>query len=299
MANSFTYAQRYLPLMDEVYKRNSLTARFDATGSRVRFVGAKTVQVYKTSMDGLGDYNRNTGFPAGDVTGSWETMTLGEDRGTSFSVDVMDNDETMGMAFGTLVGEFIRTQVVPELDAYRFSKMAGFTGILKAAAADITPGTTDVLDMIDAASAAMGDAEVPLDGRILFVSENAYTAISTNVTRVLGNDGTVSRNVLTYNEMPVIRVPKSRFNTVVTLNDGTSEFGYTIPASTSYPINFMIVHPSALVQVTKHVAPRIFSPEVNQEKDAWKFDYRIYHDIFCYENKAKGIYLSAAATANT
>ena len=73
----------------------------------------------------------------------------------------------------------------------------------------------------------------------------------------------------------------------------------TIPASTSYPINFMIVHPSALVQVTKHVAPRIFSPEVNQEKDAWKFDYRIYHDIFCYENKAKGIYLSAAATANT
>lgn len=296
MANSITLAERYLPLLDEVYKRESLTARFDATSERVRFIGAQTVQIYKTSMQGLGDYNRNTGFVAGDVTGEWETMELGQDRGRSFMVDVMDNEETLGMAFGTLAGEFIRTQVVPELDAYRFSSMAGFTGILSATAADIS-ASSDVAGMLDAAESAMGDAEVPVEGRVCFMSETAYAALKDNITRYLANENGVQRNVETYNGMPIIRVPKARFNTGITLT-ANGAGGYTIPATTSYPINFMIVHPSAIVQITKHVIPRIFSPEVNQTADAWKFDYRIYHDIFAYENKAKGIYLHRAATAN-
>lgn len=296
MANSITLAERYLPLLDEVYKRESLTARFDATSERVRFIGAQTVQIYKTSMQGLGDYNRNTGFVAGDVTGEWETMELSQDRGRSFMVDVMDNEETLGMAFGTLAGEFIRTQVVPELDAYRFSSMAGFTGILSATAADIS-ASSDVAGMLDAAESAMGDAEVPVEGRVCFMSETAYAALKDNITRYLANENGVQRNVETYNGMPIIRVPKARFNTGITLT-ANGAGGYTIPATTSYPINFMVVHPSAVVQITKHVIPRIFSPEVNQTADAWKFDYRIYHDIFAYENKTKGIYLHRAATAN-
>ena len=297
--NSFALAQAYLPLIDEVYKTASLTSRFDYTSDRVRFIGANTVQVYKTVVDGLADYGRNTGFVQGSVNGSWETMTLGEDRGVSLSVDVLDNDETMGMAFGTLLSQFLRTQVVPELDAYRFAQMAGFTGIGKAAATDITVGTTDVAGMLDAAEQVMGDAEVPKEGRVCFMSETCYAAFKENIARYLGNDSRVSRDITDYNGMPIVRVPKNRFNTAITLNDGSSAFGYTIPASTSYPINFMIVQPDSIVQIVKHVVPRIFSPQVNQQMDAWKLDYRIYHDIFQYENKQAGIYLSAAATANS
>lgn len=299
VTNSIALAQAYLPLLDEVYKRESLTSRFDYTSDRVRFIGANTVQVYMTSMSGLADYGRNTGFVQGAVNGSWETMELGVDRGVTLSVDVLDNDETMGMAFGTLLSQFMRTQVVPELDAYRFAQMASFTGINKATAADITVGTTDVASMLDTAEQVMGDAEVPLDNRICFMSEKCYAAFKENITRYLANDSRVSRNVTEYNGMPIIRVPQNRFNTAITLNNGTSAFGYSIPATTSYPINFLIVQPDCLVQIVKHVVPRIFSPEVNQQMDAWKLDYRIYHDIFQYENKEAGIYLSAAATANT
>lgn len=297
--NSFTLAQAYLPLIDEVYKRESLTSRFDYTSDRVRFIGANVVQIYKATMDGLADYGRNTGFVQGSVNGAWETMTLGEDRGVSLTVDVLDNDETMGMAFGTLLSQFLRTQVVPELDAYRFSQMASFTGIGKADATDIVVGTTDVAEMLDTAEQVMGDAEVPLENRICFMSETCYAAFKENIARYLGNDSRVSRDVTTYNGMPIVRVPKSRFNTAITLNDGSSSFGYTIPASTSYPINFMIVQPDSIIQIVKHVVPRIFSPQVNQTMDAWKLDYRIYHDIFQYENKQAGIYLSAGSTANS
>ena len=302
--NTFEYAQAFLPILDEVYKANAKTAILDTANDRVRFIGADTVNLYTTKMDGLGDYSRNAGFVTGSVTGGWEPYKLTQDRGRSFMVDVMDNDETMGMAFGTLAGEFIRTQVTPEIDAYRFAKYAGVSGISSATPADITVGTTDVPSLIQAAETAMGDDEVPEEGRILFISETAYAALKDKITRmVMNGERGIETAVDYYDGMRVIKVPKGRFNTGITLNDGVSAGetagGFNVPASTSYPINFMIIHPSAVLQVTKHVVPRILSPQVNQSADAWKFDYRIYHDCFVEANKVAGIYLHRAATANT
>lgn len=301
MANSIALAQKYLPLLDEVYKRSSLTANLDLANDMVKFDGSNAVKIFKTSMNGLGNYSRSNGFVDGDVTGTWETLTLSKDRARSFSIDRMDNEETLGQAFGTLAGEFIRTQVVPEIDAYRFATYAGTANILSAQA-DIATGT-DVVALIDTAEAEMGDNEVPYEGRVLYVSEATYKALKSKITRYVDNSVVgVNREIEVYDNMPVVRVPKGRFNTGITLYDGTSSGqtagGYVVPKSTSYAINFMIIHPSAVVQVTKHTMLRVFEPDVNQQKDAWKFDYRIYHDAFVLENKVKGIYLHKAATAN-
>lgn len=301
MANSFERAARYLPLLDEVYKLSALTSVLDTQG--VQFVDADTIKVFKLDMDGLGNYDRNKGFVAGSATGTWETMKLTKDRGRSFMVDRMDNEETLDQAFGALAGEFIRTKVTPELDSYRFATMAGASNILKATAADFTDAAAEVVKAVDLATEEMNDNEVPTTGRIMFISENAYRHLKDKIVRSLGNDSTVSRGVETYDNMRIIRVPKARFSTAITLQDGSTggqtSGGYVQTATTGYPINFMIVHPSAVVSAVKHLLPRIFTPDENQTADAWKFDYRIYHDLFVYENKAKGIYLHAAATANS
>ena len=292
-----------MPILDEVYKASSKTSILDTANERVRFIGSDTVNLYTMSLDGLGNYSRNAGFVTGSVTGGWEPYKLTQDRGRSFMVDVMDNDETMGMAFGTLAGEFIRTQVTPEIDAYRFAKYAGTSGISSGTPADITVGTTDVPTLIQEAETIMGDDEVPEEGRILFISETAYAGLKDKITRYVQNgERGIETAIDYYDGMRVIKVPKGRFNTGITLNDGLSagetKGGFTVPASTSYPINFMIIHPSAVAQVAKHVVPRIFSPSVNQRADAWQFDYRIYHDAFVENNKVAGIYLHRAATAN-
>ena len=292
-----------MPILDEVYKASSKTSILDTANERVRFIGYDTVNLYTMSLDGLGNYSRNAGFVTGSVTGGWEPYKLTQDRGRSFMVDVMDNDETMGMAFGTLAGEFIRTQVTPEIDAYRFAKYAGTSGISSGTPADISVGTTDVPSLIQEAETIMGDDEVPEEGRILFISETAYAGLKDKITRYVQNgERGIETAIDYYDGMRVIKVPKGRFNTGITLNDGLSagetKGGFTVPASTSYPINFMIIHPSAVVQIAKHVVPRIFSPQVNQSADAWKFDYRIYHDAFVENNKVAGIYLHRAATAN-
>ena len=297
MANSIALAEKFLPILDGVYKKESLTARLDAANGAIRFIGGNAVELFKTDMSGFGDYSRQNGFPAGDVTCTWEKLQLAKDRGVSLFVDAMDNEETLGMAFGTLAGEFVRTKEVPELDAYRFAKMAS-TSNVDGAAADITVGTTDCPSLIDAAEMSMGDNEVPEDGRLLYVSEKFYAGLKGKTTRILANENGVNREIEVFNGMEVVRVPQGRFNTAITLNNGSSAFGFA-PTAGGYKINFMIIHPSAVVSVVKHRMPRIFSPEVNQTKDAWKFDIRLYHDIFVMANKVKGIYVHRASTANT
>lgn len=298
MANTIALAQKYLPILDEIYKASAKTSMLDAQD--VRFVNANTVQVFKIAMDGLANYNRSTGFVTGDVTGVWEDFVLSKDRGRAFVVDSMDNEETIGMAFGKLAGEFIRTRVAPEIDAYTFATLAGTASILSANA-DITVGTSEVPTLIEAATEAMDAQEVPDDGRIIFMSEKCYNGLKNKVDRQLANEGSVNTNVESYNGMRIIRVPQARFNTGITLYDGTTsgqeDGGFVVPGST-YKINFMVVHPSAVIKVAKHVLPRIFSPQEYQQADAWKFDYRIYHDVFVEENKVKGIYLHRATTAN-
>lgn len=298
--NNIALAAAFLPILDEVYKVSARTSILDFANERVRFIGGNTVSLYRTTMNGLGNYNRNQGFLTGDVNGSWENMTLTQDRGRSFLVDVMDNEESLGMAFGTLAGEFTRLHTVPEVDAYRFAKYASTPGISQGTPADLT-AALGMPNLISEAEYVLSEAEVPEEGRILFTSENAYRYLKDGVTRIVTNDERGINHAIEYfDDMRVVRVPQARFYTAITLLDGITsgqEIGGFTPAAGAYPINFMIIHPSAVVQVLKHLEPRIFSPEVNQSADAWLYQYRIYHDAFVEENKAVGIYLHRAATA--
>ena len=299
MANTIQLVTKFVPIMDEIYKRESVTSILDTANSNVRFIGANQVKVFKFDSDGLANYSRPNGYVAGDLSATWETLTLGQDRGRAFQIDVMDNEETLGMTLGGLTSQFIRTEVAPEIDAYRFAKYASTSNILAATPADLA-ATTDVLAAIDDADQAMSNAEVPHEGRILFLSEAAYKLLKNNITRYIQNDEeNVNRTIEVLDGMRVVRVPSNRFNTAITLQNGTTSGqtagGFVVAG---YPINFMIVHPSAVVQVVKHVVPRLFAPQQNLDADAWKYDYRIYHDAFVLENKVAGIYLHRAATAN-
>lgn len=106
MANSFELAKKFLPIIDEIYKGASYTQGMDAAVDP-SFSGVNEVKVMKISTTGLGDYSRADGYPKGDTTVAWETMTLTEERGKEISIDRMDNEETLGKAFGTVTGEFM------------------------------------------------------------------------------------------------------------------------------------------------------------------------------------------------
>ena len=69
-------------------------------------------------------------------------------------------------SLGRLAGEFIRTKIVPELDAYRIAKYASTVGISKAIAA-LTTGAA-VIAALRVAADALNEDEVGADERYLF-----------------------------------------------------------------------------------------------------------------------------------
>ncbi len=290
MANSIELAGKFLPIIDEIYTKEAVTTALDT--ATMDFGGVNEVKVLKVSTTGLGDYSRNTGYPKGDVTASWETMKLTEERGKEISIDRMDNEETLAMTFGAVTGNFMREQVIPELDAYRFAKYASTSNILTTEGAALTKDT--IVNAIDTAVTEMDGAEVPAEGRILFVNSDLKAALNQALERHWGSDSTVNTVLEGYNNMRIIYVPKTRFYTKIDLNDGSESWGFA-KNTAGVGINFMIVHPSAVVQTQKFALPKIFTPDENQKMDAWLFQFRLYHDAFVYDNKVKGIYLHKAA----
>ena len=149
---------------------------------------------------------------------------------------------------------------------------------------------------IDDAVAALDDAEVPYEGRILFLNPTTYKYLKAGITRyTMNGENGIDYNVEMYNDMRVITVPTGRFNTEITLaqpsaHDGTG--GYTATGST---INYMIIHPTAVMQVNRLAEPRIFSPAVFQEASAWAYDFRQMHGAWVKHQKKNGIYVSAAS----
>lgn len=292
VANTFAaYAQKFLPLIDEVYKRDSLSAILDTADARVNWIGAKTINVLKLDLNGNANYDRNAGYVPGSATGVWEPLTLAVDRGRSFLLDQMDADEML-ISASQLLAEHQRVWAIPEEDAYRFAKIASGADSSQIVTGTLTTGAAAA---IQTAEAALDDAEVPYEGRILFISPSVYSVLKSDIVRYTENgDPDVNGNVEMYDDMRVIRVPASRFNTAITLNAPTAANGAGGFTATGDAINFMIVHPSAVIQVVKHLVPAIYAPSQVYTADGWFINYREYHDTFVLDNKKKGIYVHHA-----
>ena len=281
MANSIALFKTYTALLDEVYKQSALTSELDGA-SDLATAGANSNELIipMISMDGLADYSRNSGYVNGDVTLTNETVKC--------NLDTMDNIETAGVAFGRLSGEFIRTKVVPELDAFRFAAYASHAGITSATPANLTTGAA-VIEALRKGTTQMDEDEVPYEQRYLYITPTLYGLVQ-------DLDTTKSREVLS-RFAKIITVPQTRFYTAIEQLDGTSsgktKGGYQ-KATAASNINFMIIHKPALIQFTKHLDTKVIEPSVNQDSDGYKFGYRMAGIADVYENKTAGIYCHTA-----
>ena len=291
MANAITTITKYLPLLDQVYAFASCSAILDTPNALVRETAdAKTVLIAETSMSGLGDYSRSDGFVSGDLTLTWKPYTFEHDRGRTFQIDAMDDAETMGLAFGSLASEFLRVKVTPEIDAVRFAKYATNAGTTVAA----TLTNKTAIPAISTAEVVMEEKEVALANCVLFMTPTVYGYVKDDTDhfqRTLVPSENPNRNFGSFDEMPIAKVPQTRFYTAVTLYDGkTNAAGGYVKAEGAKDINFMIVDRASVIQLIKHGKIRVFDPDTNQSADAYKVDYRLYHDAWVLNNKKSGIY---------
>lgn len=286
MANAIALRKQYSTLLDEIYKLGSLTSVLDGPNELVKEgANANEILVPKMSMQGLANYNKQTGYVAGDVTLEYETKKCTYDRGRMFTVDAMDNIESAGIAFGRLSGEFLRTKVIPELDTWRLASYAQVSGVTTEAA-NLTNGK-EALAALRAARGKIENAEANLATCYLFINPTVYGMIE-------DLDTTASKKAIE-GFAGIVKVPQGRFYSKIDLT-ASGNGGYAKNASAK-ELNFLIVDKQAAIQFQKHTVSKIITPDQNQDADAWKFGYRTVGIVECKDNKKDGIYVHTVAGA--
>ncbi|MBE6764016.1 MAG: hypothetical protein E7553_06690 [Ruminococcaceae bacterium] len=296
--NSLEFRTTMTDQLEKALVQGSTVGVFEDNALRTKFVGAKTVLIPTMDMSSLGDYDRNNGFVAGSIAVQSEPFTLEQDRARSFQLDREDNDET-GIAelAGEVLSEFVRTKVVPEVDAYTLSKLGGYA----AANGQTVEGDpdTEAYAMFGEAVSAIREV-VGFDEELICFADNAFLkslSASPEISRqIVMSDfkkGDVHTRVRTLDDIKLLPVPLSRMKTQYDFFDGTTEGqeeGGFVPTDAAKSIGFLVLPKRAVSLVKKSETLRTFSPEQNLKADAWKFDYRLYYDAFIKTTMRGAVY---------
>ena len=320
MANSIGLITKYMQEAIDTVLTQEAKTNVLVNGSKfidLNFKETGYVKVMSLLMDGLSDYYRvnnglgsanngyatypsNDGYKVGDTSAKWELFQLEYDRGRQFRVDNMDNEETAGLVIGNLLAEFLRTKVVPEVDAVRFSKMAKKCNVALGNLVSETISANQIIGKFNGAFEWLFEHGVPEEEQVIFVSPSVMTLIRNTtelykrLTQEEYRNADVTFTIEKYEGRQIIEVPSNRFFTGVVTTDN----GY-MPSANSYVINFMIASKKAVVPVVKLEKSKIWTPEQVQDFDGYKVNFRMYHDIIIPKNKVPAIYTSVSAVAGT
>lgn len=292
MPNVINYATMFERDLRQKYTREALSSGL--TTERVQFVNANTIKIPYVIVGGYKDHNRQGGFNRQGVENRWMTKTLSFDRDIEFFVDSMDVDESNEVvAAANITNVFITEQAIPETDAYRFSKLYNDFVELGGTVNTTELTASNILDIFDTWMEKMTDNEVPVDGRILYVtpSVNKLLKAAESIQRQL-NVSTASgldRRIVSLDNVQIVEVPSGRMKTAYDFTDGFK------PAADARQINMILVHPSAVVACDKHAYIRLWAPGTHTLGDGYLYQNRKYGDLFVIDTRKDGIAINADA----
>lgn len=303
--NTLQYSQQFQTVLDAQMLASATSAFMEANAGQVKYDGGDTVHIPEISMQGLAKYDRDEGFNQGSVTLKFNHCKMTQDRGRTFQLDSMDVNETNFVATaGTVMGEFQRTQVIPEIDSYRYSKIAALATAENKVTTGFTPAVATILEKLEAEITEIQDVVGEDEGLIIVMSTKLRTILNNsdkfnrylNVTEF--KNGSVNTTVKSFNDIPILGVPSARMKTSYVFNDGKTASqqagGFKVDTGAK-DINWIIMPQRAPIAVSKTDKVRVFTPELNQKADAWKIDYRKYHDLWIPKNRFAAIRVNTGA----
>ncbi len=288
MANVFEYANKYAAELDKMIVQESKTGFMADSKFKAKFTGSRTVNMPQLDFDGLGNYNRETGYSKGGTNFNYTAYTLSKERSKQLVIDAQDADESgMSSLAGKVVGEYTRTKVNPEIDAYVLSKLYGVANAENNVDTFAAAKAVDLmLASINKAEAASGYTN---DQMIAFVDPVMYAALMTSgdlqrsITTSDFEQGNLNMKVKTLNGCAIIPVASDRMRTAYTFSDT----GFSASKDAGY-IRAIVMPKSAASLVKKVDKVDIYTPDIVQDMDAYKINFRLYYDCFVTDNK-KGL----------
>lgn len=303
--NTLQMAQNFQTLLDQQMVVGATSGFMEANAGEVKYNGGDTVKIPTLSVDGLANYDRDNGYNRGAVSLKYQDFKLTQDRGRKFLLDSMDVDETNFLATGTnVMTAFQKEQVIPEVDAYRYSKIAAYATQESRKTDAFTPDDTNIIKQlnkeimeIEDLIGETGDLVIVMSARVQSVLNEAAGAKGlldvANFTQ-----GAYNTRVRTYNAIPIIGVPSARMKSQYVFNDGKTtgqEKGGFAADAAAKAINWIIMSRAAAIAVSKTDKMRIFDPNTTQQANAWSIDYRKFHDVWVPKNRLASVWANFGA----
>lgn len=303
MANVIQYAAVFQSELDKAAAEQATSGWMELNDKLVKYSGGAEVKIPKLTVEGLADYNKQSGFVDGSVNLTWQTKEMTMDRGRKFTFDENEVDQTnFVLTASSVMGEFQTQWVVPEIDAYRYSAIAAGALAKSRASGGNAPTEANILKMLYADIAAVQDVIGEDKPLIITMSTkvasllDASTELAKNLSVTDFKQGDITLKVKSLNgQHPIIRVGSARLKTAYVFNDGTTTGqtagGFT-PAAGAKDINWIICPRNAPIAVSRTDKMRIFDPESYQKARAWAVDYRKYHDLWVSDNKWSSMWVN-------
>ena len=235
----------------------------------------------------MADYTRSGTTRFGTLTELGDTkqeLTLTKDRAFTFSIDAGNASEQFNIKqANACLKRQIDEVVTPEIDKYRLNAwVTGNTGTTSTAvtvpsANDGALTKANIVEKIFTANANMTDKNVPVEGRVLFLSELDFLKFKLS-DQVTGTNGIAAENLRrgyrgTIDGIAVVTVPSSY-----------------MPAN----VNFILKHKSATVDPMKLKNYRIHKNPMGVDGDV--VEGRIIYDSFVLATKKDAIFVSKSTT---
>ncbi|MDE6784335.1 MAG: capsid protein [Ruminococcus sp.] len=289
MPNVINYASRFSNQLRELYGQELTCDPLYHSNGDIQIVNAKDIRIPTLSVSGYKDHSRSSmSFNAGTYHNDYETKTLDHDRDIEFAIDPMDFDETdTVVSLANVQNRFERTQAIPELDCYTYSKLYSEAKRVGATIRNTPLTTANVLTDFDANILAFEDIGVPLDRLIMFCTPQYKTLLKNveGIQRTLDvkQGGGIDRRVHSLDDIGnIITVPSARFKTAYDFTDGCKS------ATTAKSIDYILIDPECQVSRVKYSYIHLFNPgSDSRTADKYLYQNRRYNGTFAIDHLFK------------
>ncbi len=291
------YATIFSNVLRELYGQELTCDDLYHSNSDIQIVNGKDIKIPKLSVSGYKDHTRGGSFNSGTYSNGYETKTLDHDRDIEFAVDPLDVDETnLVVTVSNIQNRFEKTQAIPELDSYTYSKIYTEAKRVNAKIKTTALTSANVLSDFDDNLEAFAEAGVPLDRAILYATPG-YKKLLKNAegiqrTLEVSSSSGIDRRVRSLDDInKIVEVPSARMKSLFDFTDGCKA------DSTAKQIDYILIDPEAQVSRVKYAYIKMFTPGTDSRTaDNYMYQNRKVNGTFGIDELLKsGVIIHAEA----
>lgn len=291
------YATIFSNVLRELYGQELTCDDLYHSNSDIQIVNGKDIKIPKLSVSGYKDHIRGGSFNSGTYSNGYETKTLDHDRDIEFTVDPLDVDETnLVVTVSNIQNRFEKTQAIPELDSYTYSKIYTEAKRVNANIKTTALTSANVLSDFDDNLEAFAEAGVPLD-RVILYATPSYKKLLKNAegiqrTLEVSSSSGIDRRVRSLDDInKIVEVPSARMKSLFDFTDGCKA------DSTAKQIDYILIDPEAQVSRVKYAYIKMFTPGTDSRTaDNYMYQNRKVNGTFGIDELLKsGVIIHAEA----